>query len=79
MTHELKTWPEYFEEVFMGRKTFEVRQNDRDYKNGDTLILKEFDNKTQRYTGRTIARTVTYVLHGGNFGIAKDTVVMSIQ
>jgi len=27
MIHELKIWNEYFEEVFMGHKTFEVRKN----------------------------------------------------
>ena len=41
MIHELKIWNEYFEEVFMGYKTFEVRKNDRDFKKGDTLILKK--------------------------------------
>lgn len=41
MVHELKTWNEYFEAVFMGHKTFEVRKNDRDFKKGDTLILKD--------------------------------------
>jgi len=56
MIHELKTWPEYFEEILTGKKTFEVRKNDRDYKVGDTLILKEFkligiDDKLN-YTGR---------------------------
>ena len=27
MIHELKIWNEYFEEVFTGYKTFEVRKN----------------------------------------------------
>ena len=33
--HELKTLPEYFDAVFMGKKNFEIRKNDRDYKVGD--------------------------------------------
>ena len=41
MIHELKIWPKYYEEVSMGHKTFEIRKNDRDFKKGDTLILKE--------------------------------------
>lgn len=79
MIHELKTWNEYFEEVFMGHKTFEVRKNDRNFKNGDTLILKEWNPKTKQYTGRKMARNVTYILEGGAFGLEKGFVVMAIQ
>lgn len=81
MIHELKTWPEYFEEVFMGHKPFEVRKNDRDFRVGDTLILKEFEagSTNYGYTGREMARTVTYVLQGGQFGIEDGYCVMGIQ
>ncbi len=79
MIHELKIRNEYFEEVFMGRKTFEIRKNDRDFKKGDTLILKEWDNFRGTFTGRKLARTVTYVFEGGSFGLEKGFVVMSIQ
>lgn len=77
--HELKTWKQYFEEVFMGRKTFEIRKNDRNFKRGDILILKEWDNDNKSYTGREMARRVTYILNGGQFGISDEFVVMSIQ
>ena len=79
MIHELKTWNEYFEEVFMGHKTFEVRKADRPFAKGDTLILKEWNPKTEQYTGREIARGVSYVLEGGQFGVEKGFVVMAIQ
>ena len=76
--HELKTWKEYFEEVFMGRKTFEVRKNDRNFQKGDILILKEWDNEKQEYTGRQMARAVSYILTGGQFGVEAGFVVMAI-
>lgn len=40
--HELKTWPDFFTAVRKGIKTFEVRENDRDFKVGDALVLCEF-------------------------------------
>lgn len=79
MIHELKTWNEYFEAVFMGHKTFEVRKADRQFAKGDTLILKEWNPKTEQYTGREMARGVSYVLDGGQFGVEKGFVVMAIQ
>lgn len=41
MIHWLKTDPPYFEEVWQGRKPFEVRYNDRNYQVDDILILAE--------------------------------------
>lgn len=79
MIHELKTLEKYFEEVLIGIKTFEIRKNDRDFKKGDTLILKEWDSFRETFTGRELARTVTYVFEGGSFGLAKGFVVMAIQ
>jgi len=79
MIHELKTWPEYFNEVFMGHKTFEIRKNDRDFKKGDHLILNEWDNLTGTYSGRSLARTISYVFDGGQFGVEQGYVVLSIQ
>lgn len=65
MIHELKTWPEYFEAVLVGTKTFEYRQNDRNFRVGDSLRLREWDpfrEGDDRYTGRDTLRTVTYKL-----------------
>lgn len=62
--HHLKTWPEYFQEVRSGAKTFEARKDDRDYQVGDTLVLEEFDPTTKMYTGEDEVRGVTYILRG---------------
>lgn len=41
--HELKTSPGYFEQIWQGLKTFEIRYDDRGYQRGDTVELREFD------------------------------------
>ncbi|MDD5192236.1 MAG: DUF3850 domain-containing protein [Candidatus Nanoarchaeia archaeon] len=63
-----KTWPEYFQEVLKGKKKFEIRLADFDIKEGDVLILEEYDPKTKKYTGRTIKKKVGFVT---KFDIAK--------
>lgn len=57
----LKIYPEFFDEVFKGYKTFEVRKNDRDFKVGDVILLKEWDPKKEEYTGRKTIRQITYI------------------
>lgn len=66
--HELKVWPEFFEPLADGRKPFEIRRNDRDFRSGDKLRLQEFvpvdaleDHPDGYYTGREVDRVVTYV------------------
>lgn len=60
-THDVKCWPQYFERVLDGSKTFEVRKDDRGYREGDELILREYD-RDKGYTGRLVTATVGYVL-----------------
>lgn len=42
MVHELKTLPKFFDAVREGKKTFEVRKDDRNFQVGDTLELKKW-------------------------------------
>lgn len=58
--HKLKVRSEFFNSVESGAKTFEYRRGDRGYKNGDILLLCEFDNGA--YTGRELRRIITHVL-----------------
>lgn len=62
MTHEKKVWPEYFQKILEGKKTFELRLADWECNEGDTLVLREWDPKTKDYTGRTLEKKATYVL-----------------
>ena len=73
--HFLKIAPRYFKDVVSGKKNFEVRFNDRNYKVGDVLCLQEYNGVY--YTGRQTLREVIYILDDLNF--CKDGfVVMSI-
>ena len=38
-THRLKTWPQYWDAVASGDKTFEVRRDDRGFQKGDIVEL----------------------------------------
>ncbi len=75
-THELKTDPAPFSAVYDGIKTFEIRLNDRGFKVGDKLLLRETQHSGEAmkggaplaYTGREITKTVSHVLAG--YGLA---------
>lgn len=57
-----KIWPEFFKQIQDGKKRFELRLADFDIKEGDTLILEEWDPETKQYTGRKIEKRVNFVL-----------------
>jgi len=74
--HELKTWPDRFNDMLSGIKTFELRFNDRNFKVGDILILQEYRQNDGEYTGRTIIRSVIYILEG--FGLKDGYCVLGL-
>lgn len=57
--HSLKILPEYFNEVVSGNKKSEIRYNDRNYRVGDILSLREWDG---RYRGRHVEVRITHIL-----------------
>lgn len=57
-----KLTPEFYDLIKSGKKKFDLRLNDFDITEGDTLLLEEWDPKTQKYTGRKHSAKVTYVL-----------------
>jgi len=57
-----KILPQYFELVKSGKKRFELRVADFKIKEGDILILEEWNPKTKKYTGRRIKKRVGYTL-----------------
>lgn len=58
--HEIKIAHEYFDDVALERKTFELRKNNRDYKVGDELHMIEYENGEQ--TGRELAADIIYMI-----------------
>ena len=60
--HELKTIPPYFIQVLNGKKTFELRYNDRNFKVHDVLYLKEYYPESDTYSGNNVLVRVLYVL-----------------
>ena len=80
MKQYLKIAPRYFNDIKKGLKTFELRVNDRDYKEGDTLVLQEWTPVVKGgYTGREIERQVPYILYGGVFGLPDNMCIMSLK
>ena len=85
MIHTLKTWPQPLEAVRAGKKTFEVRKNDRNYKVGDFLILMEWNPEELCFTGNEVDVIVTYILKADDipneygFGLTPGTVIMGIK
>lgn len=61
-THMLKSWPEFFEQIITGNKTHELRRtDDRFFQVGDYLQLQEYDQETEKYTGREALAEITYI------------------
>jgi len=53
-----KAWPELFQKVLEGKKNSDVRLADFDIKEGDILVLGEYNPETKEYTGRSIKKKV---------------------
>ena len=58
--HDLKILPPYFEAIIKGKKNFELRKNDRNFKVGDIFVLREW--KDGEYTGRYFINSISYIL-----------------
>jgi hypothetical protein len=80
MNHTVKCHEIYFERVIESdlrkRKTVEVRHNDRDYKEGDTMTLVDWDPENREGTGRWAQVLITHVI--GEPWLDGDMVALSI-
>ena len=47
--HHLKIWPEHYNNVKAGTKTFEIRKNDRAFQKGDKVCLYKYCPEEKKY------------------------------
>ena len=79
-THNIKIRKKFADEVVARRKTFEIRNNDRNYQKGDIIQFQAVDNKTGMPIGHKINHQkwcITYLLSG--WGLEPGYVVFSIK
>lgn len=67
--HELKSHPESFGPVLDGTKRHEVRVFDRDYQEGDRILMREWNPATSAYTGRQWTGRIGQVTKPGEWGL----------
>lgn len=84
MIHELKLDKKWFDSVVNGQKRFEIRKDDRIFKVGDILTLKEVERTSDNsidYTGNEVQVKITSILKHEDFpeGIQEGYVVLSID
>lgn len=84
-----KTWKNLFEEVLNGKKKFDLRLDDEDFQNvkeGDVLILEEWNEIKKKYTGRKLRKKIGYFLRTKDLNFfsqkeinEKGFIVMSLE
>lgn len=80
--HKLKIWPEHYNNVANGTKTFEIRVNDRGYQKGDTVSLYYWDEKIAKIRSTRGHETPINLWEieqtGWNDGVSSDKVRKSL-
>jgi len=73
--HDLKILPKYF----VSGKNFELRKNDRDYKVGDIVVLREWSEESG-YTGRYSIHVIQYILESAKeYGLADGYCILALS
>lgn len=60
--HTLKTINPFFSLMWEAKKTFDIRNNDRGFKAGDTIKLLEYDAEDDIYSGRILIFGIAGIL-----------------
>lgn len=76
--HDLKILPQYFQAVWDDRKRCELRKDDRGYRVGDIICLREWDG--EKYTGSALLVEITHILRNcPEYGLAEGFCILSIK
>ena len=77
--HKIKIKKKYYDAVLSGEKTFEIRKNDRDYQVGDIIhFVPIADDCNMIIPHNPNEYKITYVFHGGEYGLEKGYCVFGI-
>ena len=82
--HELNIKHEYLVDIVMGRKTFELRKNDRDYQVGDLIHFVDIDGNNHIIGNPSfnekLVYQITYILQNiQEYGLDKDYCILAIK
>lgn len=86
VVHEVKAWPQNFQQLKANERTFDVRKNDRGYLSGDSFFVHEFepdsgsdfDNPSGRFTGEKARRRINRVFENVP-GVRPGYVVLALD
>lgn len=66
--HKVKGHPEPFQAIWTEDKQHEIRFNDRNFQNRQTVQIEEWNPETQAYTGRAIVIVIVHLRYAENEG-----------
>lgn len=79
-THTIKIRRDFADDILIGRKRFEIRENDRGYQTGDYVIFKVIDNQGTSRAEHALNNKkfqITYILSG--WGLNNGYVAFGIK
>ncbi len=76
MLREIRIQSVYFKEILKGNLTFLVRCDNKNYKVGDVIRLKE--SEINKFTGKSTLRRVSFVSKRNEFALEPSFTVLSL-
>ena len=78
--HKVKC-SKYFNDIISGKKTADIRKNDRNYKVGDLVEFQEYlidvNTGKYKYTNRSVTIMISHIIPGGKFGLESGYCMLS--